>query len=111
MIPAGITALSTPWRLLGLALLGAFGAVAFPLVIAPLSPLPINDFLPRELAIVVLAAGVYARLGVTPRLGRAAAEVWCVGCGYFALLIWWVDVAMSRFGGMPQWQAVPALAL
>lgn len=96
------------WPLV-LMLTGACGAMAFPLVIPALGTKPCNDFWPRELAILVPAWALYRICLGAPSLRRRSAQAWLIGVGYFALLIWWIDVAMARFGGMPQWQAVPAL--
>ncbi|MBI5509155.1 MAG: apolipoprotein N-acyltransferase [Deltaproteobacteria bacterium] len=97
---------------LGLALLaGGLGALAFPFVLPGLGARPLLDALPRELLILPAAAILY-RLsgGPTRRRGRVLA-CFVAGVCHFGLLLYWLDIAMVRYGHMPQWQAVPALAL
>jgi apolipoprotein N-acyltransferase len=92
------------------ALTGLSAAFAFPLVIAAVSPEPLLDFAPRELFVFVATALLYARC----RQGTLReAMLWAgvAGLFFFAVLLYWLDVAMARYGEMPQWQALPVLAL
>jgi apolipoprotein N-acyltransferase len=105
-----LAALRTHAAGLGAAVLGGLcGAAGFPLVIEAVSTEPLLDAGPRELFILVPAAILYRFAELPGR--RAAGYGFAAGVVFFAVLIGWVKVAMVRFGGMPEWQAVPVLAL
>jgi len=42
---------------------------------------------------------------------RAALLGWCYGFAYLYLGVSWLLIALTRFGGLPLWLAIPALAL
>ena len=92
-------------------LAGLVGACAFPLVLSSWGSQPLLDGLPREIAMVVCALMLYRLTVAKSSLRR---RVWLggvAGVAHFAVLLYWIDIAMVRFGGMPQWQALPVLAL
>ncbi len=61
------------------------------------------------LAYVGLVPLLWAVRGASPR--RAFWLGWLAGVAYFSLSIWWIDVAMHTFGGIPNYLAVPVLYL
>ena len=91
--------------------LGMLGACGFPLVIAALGPTPCLEGGPRELGVGLLAAGLFMGMGPEVPLRRQVAQAWWTGLGFFAVLFYWLDIAMVQFGGMPQALALPLVAL
>ncbi len=81
-------------------LVGALTALAFPFAVPGLGDGPLFEWLPREALILLGAAYLYR--------GR---EAFAAGLGFFGVLLWWLAIAMIRYGHMPPWQALPALVL
>jgi len=92
------------------ALAGVFGALAFPFVVPGTSG-PALDGGPRELGIVLAAFLLFRICESGARLRTQVAHAYIAGLIHFALLLYWLDIAMARYGHMPQWQAIPALLL
>jgi apolipoprotein N-acyltransferase len=86
------------------------GALAFPLAIPGVGDRPLLDAIPREIGILVCAYLVYRMCVATARLRARLGECFAAGLVYFAVLLYWIDIAMVRYGRMSQWQAVPVLA-
>ena len=109
--------LSTPapgdrhWLWLEAGAAGLSASIAFPLVIPVVSDEPLFDFLPRELGIFAAAFLLFRVVTANTSRGRRVALSWVAGLVHFSVLLYWLDIAMVRYGGMPQWQALPALAL
>ncbi len=100
------------WARWGLPIIyGLAGAGAFPLVLASFSERPLLDGLPRELFILVAAAGLYRLALANESLKIRSLRALVAGGAHFLLLLYWLDIAMVRYGRMPQWQAVPVLFL
>ncbi len=102
--------LLTPKRL-GLVLLsGLLGAAAFPLAF-PVGPR--HELFPsgvlEPLAFVCLVPLLWALRGLRTRAAFAAGLL--AGIAFFNGTFWWVNVAMTTFGGMPNWLSIPALEL
>lgn len=90
---------------------GLAGALAFPLVLPGLARAPMLDAWPRELGIFLCAGALYA-LTFSTRSRREVALLGAMaGAVFFAVLIFWLDVAMTEFGRMPRWQSVPVVSL
>lgn len=85
--------------LVGIAV-GALTALAFPFAVPGFGDGPLFEWLPREALILLGAAYLYR--------GR---EAFAAGLGFFTVLLWWLSIAMIRYGHMPPWQALPALVL
>lgn len=99
-------------RRLGLAMLsGALMALAFPFVLPSLSPMPVLDGAPRELLVLPGVAGLYVLTRAAIPLRQRAGLLFVAGWTHFAMLLYWLDIAMVQFGKMPQWQALPVLFL
>jgi apolipoprotein N-acyltransferase len=98
-----------PW--LEGALAGLSGAIAFPLVIPGIGGVPILDFLPRELGIFVAAFFLFRIADCRLSRRRRILASLSGGIIHFAILLYWLDIAMVRYGHMPQWQAIPVLFL
>ncbi len=81
-------------------MVGALSALAFPFAVPGFGEGPLFEWLPREVFLLFGAAYLYR--------GR---EPFAAGLGFFAVLLWWLSIAMLRYGGMPAWQAMPALVL
>jgi len=70
------------------------------------------SFAPFELWwLQVLATGSLVALVVNARPGTAALRGWCFGFGWLASGLWWIDISLHRYGNLPQWLAVAAVAL
>lgn len=97
-------------RLALLAAGGVLGVLAFPLAF-PFGPR--EELLPsgvlEPLAFVCLVPVLVAIRGLTPR--RAFGAGYLAGLVFFTGLFWWVNVAMTTFGGMPNVASIPALLL
>jgi apolipoprotein N-acyltransferase len=98
-------------RLLRPSLTGVLGALAFPFVPPGCNTPPVFEGGPREIAIVGAAFLLYRIACDRRRLRARVGEAFFAGWVHFGLLLYWLDIAMVRFGGMPQWQAVPAIFL
>ena len=81
--------------------MGAVAALGFPLVVSALAPTPLFDAAPRELLVLLAPFGL-ARITAAPISTRAACmRAWTVGLGFFALLLHWLFITMTRFGELP----------
>ena len=89
---------------------GAIGAAAFPLVIPQISPQPLLDGAPRELFILLLIGTLFRIANGRGSLRRQMALCGCVGIGFFAVLFYWLDIAIAQFGGVPQVVTLTLLA-
>jgi apolipoprotein N-acyltransferase len=91
---------------------GILGACAFPLVLGIFGAQPCLDFLPREIGMFVCAGLLYhwLRQKDVP-LKKRMLICWVAGLAHFLLLFYWLDIAMSDYGGMPHSQTIPALFL
>jgi apolipoprotein N-acyltransferase len=100
--------LLTPSRLGLLALGGLLGVLAFPLAF-PFGPR--RELLPsgvlEPLAFICLVPVLAATRGLSPR--RAFGGGFLAGWVFFTGAFWWVNVAMTTFGGMPHAASIPAL--
>ncbi|MEZ0315148.1 MAG: apolipoprotein N-acyltransferase [Myxococcota bacterium] len=81
-------------------MVGALSALAFPFAVPGFGDGPLFEWLPREVFLLAGVAYLYR--------GR---EPFAAGLGFFSVLLWWLSIAMIRYGGMPPWQALPALVL
>lgn len=98
-------------RRLGLvALAGLLGAAAFPLAF-PVGPR--EELLPsgvlEPLAFVCLVPVLFAIRGLGAR--KSFGWGFFAGMFFFTAVFWWVNVAMTTFGGMPSYLSVPALLM
>jgi apolipoprotein N-acyltransferase len=98
-------------RRLGLlALSGLLGAASFPLAF-PIGPH--RELFPsgvlEPLAFVCLVPLLWALRGLSSKKAFAAGLL--AGFAFFNGTFWWVNVAMTAFGGMPNWLSIPALEL
>jgi apolipoprotein N-acyltransferase len=98
-------------RRLGLLVLsGLLGAASFPLAF-PIGPR--RELFPsgvlEPLAFVCLVPLLWALRGLRTRKAFAAGLL--AGFAFFNGTFWWVNVAMTTFGGMPNWLSIPALEL
>jgi apolipoprotein N-acyltransferase len=108
--PSGRARLLTPSRLGLLLLSGLLGAAAFPLAfpVGPRHELFASGVL-EPLAFVCLVPLLFALKGL--RTKKAFAAGLLAGFAFFNGTFWWVNVAMTTFGGMPNWLSIPALEL
>ncbi|HXX30254.1 MAG TPA: apolipoprotein N-acyltransferase [Myxococcaceae bacterium] len=108
--PAARGRLLTPARLGLLVLSGLLGAAALPLAF-PVGPR--RELFPggalEPLAFVALLPLLWALRGLSTRKAFAAGLL--AGIVFFNGTFWWVNVAMTSFGGMPNWLSIPALQL
>jgi apolipoprotein N-acyltransferase len=98
-------------RRMGLCLLsGLLGAAAFPLAfpIGPRRELFASGIL-EPLAFLCLVPLLFAMRGLSTKKAFAAGLL--AGVVFFNGTFWWVNVAMTTFGGMPNYLSVPALEL
>ncbi|MGO9829945.1 MAG: apolipoprotein N-acyltransferase [Myxococcaceae bacterium] len=106
----GPVRLLRPGRLGLLALSGLLGAAAFPLAF-PVGPR--RELFPggalEPLAFVCLVPLLWALRGLRTRKAFAAGLL--AGVAFFNGTFWWVNVAMTTFGGMPNYLSIPALEL
>ena len=105
-----MTRFFTPRRI-GLVLsTGLLGTLAFPLAfpVGPRHELDPNGWL-EPLAFVCLVPALVAMRGLRP--GKAFLTGFLAGMCFFTGTFWWVNVAMTTFGGMPNFLSVPALEL
>ncbi len=99
-------------RLLGLgALAGLLGALGFPLVLPAFGDQVLLDAGPREVLLFVAVGILYRVVEGRASLRRRALGLLAGGVVHFAVVLFWIDIAMTTFGRMPQWQAIPALGL
>jgi len=100
--------LLTPWRLGLLVLSGVLGALAFPLAfpVGPRQELLASGVL-EPLAFVCLLPVLWAMRGLGTK--RAFGAGFLAGMVFFSGAFWWVNVAMTTFGGMPNVASIPAL--
>ncbi len=99
------------WRRLGLiALSGLLGALSFPLAfpIGPREELFASGVL-EPLAFVCLVPALMALDGLRARGAKLVGFL--AGMVFFTGAFWWVNVAMTTFGGMPNFLSIPALEL
>lgn len=104
------TRVLTLWRL-GLVLLsGVLGTAAFPLAfpVGARRELFASGIL-EPLAFVCLVPTLAAVRGL--RWGRAFGIGYLAGVAFFTGAFWWVNVAMTTFGGMPNVASIPALLM
>ena len=110
MAPSSNNRLLTPRRLGLLALAGVLGALAFPLAF-PVGPR--QEWLAsgalEPLAFVCLVPVMVAARGLSP--GRSFGAGFLAGMVFFTGAFWWVNVAMTTFGGMPNVASIPALLM
>jgi apolipoprotein N-acyltransferase len=108
--PTGRARLLTPARLGLLVLSGLLGAAAFPLAF-PIGPR--RELFPsgvlEPLAFVCLVPLLWTLRGLRTKKAFAAGLI--AGFAFFNGTFWWVNVAMTTFGGMPNWMSIPALEL
>jgi len=108
--PTGPARLFTPRRLGLLLLSGLLGAASFPLAF-PIGPR--RELFPsgvlEPLAFLCLVPLLWALRGLRRRKAFAAGLM--AGFVFFNGTFWWVNVAMTTFGGMPNWLSIPALEL
>jgi apolipoprotein N-acyltransferase len=99
-----------PARLGLLLLSGLLGAAAFPLAFpfGPRRELFAGGAL-EPLAFVCLVPLLWALRGLSRKKAFAAGLL--AGIVFFNGTFWWVNVAMTSFGGMPNWLSIPALQL
>ncbi|MHB8874172.1 MAG: apolipoprotein N-acyltransferase [Myxococcaceae bacterium] len=97
-------------RLLLVCLTGVLGTLAFPLAfpVGPRHELAAGGLL-EPLAFVCLLPALVAMRGLRP--GKAFLTGFLAGMVFFTGTFWWVNVAMTTFGGMPNFLSVPALEL
>ncbi len=95
---------------LWLAAAGAIGALAFPFTAPLWGTLPLADAAPRELLVAAPVMALYWVTQTPWRRRMRTFAAWWVGVWFFAPLIGWLDIAMCRYGGMPQGLALPLLA-
>jgi len=102
--------LFTPARLGLLVLSGVLGAAAFPLAFpfGPRRELFSGGAL-EPLAFVCLVPLLWALHGLSTKKAFAAGLL--AGIVFFNGTFWWVNVAMTSFGGMPNALSIPALQL
>ena len=102
--------LLTPRRLGLLVLSGLLGAASFPLAF-PIGPR--RELFPsgvlEPLAFVCLVPLLWAIRGLSRRKAFGAGLI--AGFAFFNGTFWWVNVAMTTFGGMPNWLSIPPLEL
>ncbi len=102
--------LLTPRRLGLLALSGLLGAASFPLAF-PFGPR--HEWFAsgalEPLAFLCLVPLLWALRGLRTRQAFAAGLL--AGVAFFNGTFWWVNVAMTAFGGMPNYLSIPALEL
>ncbi len=101
-------------RRLGPWLFGIVGALGFPLVVAPLGDTPLLDRAwvpPRELLLVIAAVWLARVCASAAPLAQKMRAAFSGGLAFFLVLLYWLDIAMRRYGGLPLWQAVPVLLL
>lgn len=84
---------------------GMMAALAFPFVAPFWSNVPILDWAPRELFIFPAIALLYGQLTSAASLRQKIIWVSAAGFSHFALLLYWLIIAMSRFGGLPYAQS------
>ena len=108
--PSGRARLLMPRRVGLLVLSGLLGAAAFPLAfpIGPRHELFASGVL-EPLAFVCLVPLLFAVRGLRTKKAFAAGLI--AGFAFFNGTFWWVNVAMTTFGGMPNWLSIPALEL
>ncbi|MEM6734040.1 MAG: apolipoprotein N-acyltransferase, partial [Myxococcota bacterium] len=82
--------------------------LAHPLVLPLFGPTPLLDFGPRELFILPGAAYLYI---LATRRNTRKRRALLVGFVHYATLLFWLDIAMNEFGGMPRYQSLSVLAL
>ena len=99
-----------PRKVAGVALSGLLGALAFPLAfpIGPRHELLASGVL-EPLAFLCLLPTLYTIRGVTP--SNALKWGFFAGMFFFTGVFWWVNIAMTAFGGMPNWLSIPCLLL
>lgn len=103
-----------PYRLRTRLLLGTagglLGALAFPLAFpfGPRHELLASGVL-EPLAFICLVPTLIALRGLTTR--KAFGTGFFSGWVFFTAVFWWVNVAMTTFGGMPDYLSVPALLM
>lgn len=110
-VVASSTARGAFLRRIGLvALSGVLGALAFPLAfpIGPRHELLASGIL-EPLAFVCLVPALIAVRGLRAR--KAYLWGYYAGWVFFTCAFWWVNVAMTTFGGMPNALSIPALLL
>ena len=91
----------------GLALLlGVVGALSFPLVVPPLGTTPLFETLPRELGAFICIAGLFCYARSSKTLKEKFWFGTTSGFSFFAVLLYWLTIAMSDFGEMPWWQVI-----
>lgn len=90
---------------------GVVGALAFPAVIPGLGSTPVLDWAPRELLLLALIVGLYRDSRSDLSFAVWGSSAFARGLGFFGALLPWIAVAMTQFGGMPWWQALPVMAL
>jgi apolipoprotein N-acyltransferase len=98
-------------RRLGLcALSGLLGAAAFPLAFPFTDGEEIlSSGVLEPLAFVCLVPALIATRGLVGK--KVFATGFLAGMAFFAGAFWWVNVAMTTFGGMPNYLSIPALLL
>jgi apolipoprotein N-acyltransferase len=89
--------------------MGAVGACSYPVAIPGWGHGPLLDWFPREVLIFLYGAWMYRQLQPVGQRAAACRRLVWSGVGYYGLLIYWLDIAMERFGGLQAWQAVPAV--
>lgn len=67
------------------------------------------DWAPRELCLLAFGAWIYGQLKAGLPLKQQCYRITWALFGFYAVLISWLDIAMEQFGGMPGWQAWPAV--
>ncbi len=95
----GLTNPSKPWRLAALALLTS-------LLLALAMPGRAGWYPLLFLALVPLLT---ACLYLSP--GRSALTGLAVGMGYYPVLLYWIVIVLSEYGGLPHWLALAALGM
>lgn len=110
MSTAAATSVLTARRLGLCALSGLLGAASFPLAF------PFTDGKEilaggwlEPLAFVCLVPALIATRGLAGK--KVFAAGFLAGMAYFAGAFWWVNVAMTTFGGMPNYLSIPALLM
>lgn len=99
-----------PWGQFGqAALMGLVGSCGFPQSLPTVAKAPLLDGFCRELFLLLYACWLYRHIWSQTHARLRWAVFYTSSFCFYAGLIWWLDIAMEQFGGVPMPLALVAL--